>query len=277
MRLLYGKPIANKILDRLKNDIFSCEKKPGLAVILIGKNEASELYVSLKKKKSHEIGMNFFQFNLSENVSEDEVLRLIKKLNNDGEVDGIIVQLPLPEGLNTEKIISSIDIQKDVDGFLKNNSNLPPVFPRAIILLMESSGEFLKGKKAVVATNSDEFGEKMISMLKQKEISAEYFVSNDIQKNIKKINQADVVISAVGSPGFLRGEILKDGAIVVDGGIEKVEGKIFGDVDFDSIKEKDIFLTPVPGGVGPVTIACLLENVYLAFKFQKNKINKPKA
>jgi methylenetetrahydrofolate dehydrogenase (NADP+)/methenyltetrahydrofolate cyclohydrolase len=273
MELLYGKPIADKILNRLKSEIFNNEKKPGLAAILVGNDQASHLYVSLKEKKAQEIGINFSKFDLAENVPENEIMDLIQKLNGDKNVHGIIVQLPLPSGFDTKKIISKINPEKDVDGF-SILGKLAPVFPQAIMLLIESSGEILENKKAVVIANSDEFGEVMTDTLNKKGVSSEYILSSEIQSNLGKIGAADIVVSAVGSAGLLKGEMVKEGTIVIDGGIEKLNGKVFGDVDFASTEEKNGFLSPVPGGVGPVTIACLLENVYMAFKAQqKEKID----
>ena len=274
MNLLCGKPIADKILNRLKSDVSKSAKKPGLAVILVGSDEASKIYVALKERSAAEIGMNFFLHRVAENVSEKEVIELIEKLNGDDSVHGIIVQLPLPAGFDTEKIISSIDPQKDADGFHVQNiedfmggeSRIFPVFPHAILYLIESSKEELKNKKAIVIANSDEFGKVMVSVLEQKSISAEYIISGEIQRNLGKIGEADIVVSAVGSPGLLKGEMLKEGAIIIDGGISKIDSKVVGDVDFTSAEAKSGYISPVPGGVGPLTIACLLENTYLAFK-----------
>lgn len=277
MNLLCGKPIADEILGRLKSDVSKSAKKPGLAVILVGDNEASKIYVALKEKAAAEIGMNFFLHRVSENVSEKEVTSLIEKLNRDDSVHGIIVQLPLPAGFDTEKIISSIDPQKDADGFsaqggsalggqFENSFKLQPVFPHAILCLIESSGEELGNKKAIVIANSDEFGKVMVSALEQKSISAEYIISGEIQRNLGKIVVTDIVVSAVGSPGLIKGKMLKEGAIIIDGGISKIDSKVVGDVDFASTEAKSGYISPVPGGVGPLTIACLLENTYLAFK-----------
>jgi len=272
MKLLYGKPIADKILNRLKSDISASNKKPGLAVILVGDDQASQLYVSLKEKTALEIGMHFSRFDFAKNVSENEIIDVIQKLNADEKINGIIVQLPLPNGLNSERIISQIDPKKDADGFsAKSEKDLQPVFSHAILLLAESSGEILENKKVIVVANSDEFGKVMVATFKQKNISAEYFISKDISSNLDKIKDADIVISAVGSRGLLRGEMFKEGAIVIDGGIEKIDGKVKGDVDFASTEEKNGFLSPVPGGVGPLTIACLLENVFIAFKAQQKE------
>ena len=279
MKLLYGKPVAEKILSRLKGDISLCEKKPGLAVILVGDDRASQIYVSLKEKTAKEIGMNFFRFDFAKKISEYEVLKQIEKLNVDADVNGIIVQLPLPEGFDTQKIITSIDPEKDADGFhptntelfLKGENGITPVFPRAIMYLIESSGEQLSGKKGIVIANSEYFGKIMCAMLERENITSQYLLAESILSELGQIRGADIVVSAVGSPGLVNGEMLKDSAIVVDGGIEKAGERIVGDVDFGSTKENIGHITPVPGGVGPVTIACLLENTLLAFKAQQKE------
>ena len=279
MKLLYGKPVAEEILSRLKNDISLRGQKPGLAVILVGNDKASQIYVNLKEKKALEIGMNFFRFDLAESVSQEEIMGRIAKLNKDILVHGIIVQLPLPKGFETEKIIASIEPKKDADGFHPINTELFlvgegriwPVFPRAIMRLLESSGEKLENRVGVVIANSDEFGKIMCAALEKSGVLAEYVLSGDIAQNLGKIKGADVVVSAVGSPGLLRGQMLKEGAIVIDGGIEKVGDKVLGDVDFASTEGLNGYITPVPGGVGPLTIACLLENTFLAFEAQQKE------
>ncbi len=279
MKLLYGSPIAEKILTALKADILGCAEKPGLAVVLIGSNQASKLYVGLKEKRAKEIGLNFFRYNFSEQATEQEILACIQKLNKAEKVSGIIVQLPLPSGFDTEKIISALDSKKDVDGFhcdnaekfLKGESEIYPVFPHAILKLIESSGENLAGKRAVIVGNSQEFGRLMQLALEQKGLLTEFVLAGQLSSKLGKIRAADVVVSAVGSPGLLLGQMLKEGSIIIDGGIEKVGDQVFGDVDFGSTKDLAGFITPVPGGVGPVTIACLLENTYLAFKALKRE------
>jgi methylenetetrahydrofolate dehydrogenase (NADP+) / methenyltetrahydrofolate cyclohydrolase len=279
MELLHGKTIANEIMTRLKSEISLYEKKPGLAVILAGDDKASRLYVSLKEKAAAKIGMNFSLFELAENVSEGELLSLIKKLNEDDKVNGVIVQLPLPANFNAEKIISAIMPEKDVDGFhpkniedfLKGKGEIQPVFPQAIAGLIESSGQKVENKKAVIVANSEVFGEIMSEMLRQKGVFASYFMAKNISLNLGKIGQADIVVSAVGSPGLLSGEMIKEGAIIIDGGIEKVGNKVVGDVNPASLEAKNGFLTPVPGGVGPLTIAYLLKNTFLAFKAQQKE------
>lgn len=277
MELLYGKPVADDIYKTLRESISTETEKPGLAVILVGQDKPSHIYVNLKEKAAKEIGIEFYKYLLPENVEQEDILKLIELLNADEQVNGIIVQLPLPEKYDTEKIISAIDPVKDVDGFHKENAKLfeqdderfIPVFPHAIFRLIKSSGENLVNKKAVVVANSKEFGEVMSIMLQRNGLVCEYVLSDSIYSNLGKIGGADVIVSAVGSPGLLKGQMLKDGAIVIDGGIFEDNGKVFGDVDFASTEGKEGFLTPVPGGVGPVTIACLLENVHVAFKAQQ--------
>lgn len=287
MKLLEGQKIAEKILAKVAGNLKKGQRKPAcnalpvcnecnsgrrstagrpfLAVILIGNDEASKIYTRLKGKAARKIGMGFGLFKFSETASEKEIIERIDELNKDKGVSGIIVQLPLPKKFNTQKIINSISPQKDVDGF-KKNSNLQPVFPKAIIAIIDSSKKDIKNKKAIVLANSKIFGEIMSGFLKNRKVKAGYVLRKDFQKNIDKLKNADILVSALGKKGIIKGEMLKKGAIVIDGGITKEGRKVFGDVDFESARKKASFLTPVPGGVGPVTIACLLENVYLASK-----------
>jgi len=277
MKLLYGKPVADKILNHLKDEISLNTQKPGLAVILVGDDSASHLYVKLKEKKALDIGMNFFRNDFSVETSQDEILKKIKDFNEDENVHGIIVQLPLPNGFDTQKIIESIDPKKDADGFhpvnteifLNGGNSIAPVFPGAIMKLIESCGVDLKGKNGIVIANSESFGKIMCAALERDGIVSRYILTDDIASQLSQIGQSDVVVSAVGSHGLLGGQMLKSGSIIVDGGIEKVGSQVLGDVDFAFLEGFDGFITPVPGGVGPVTIACLLQNVYLAFKAQQ--------
>jgi len=270
MKLLDGKGLSEKILDDICSKVRKGGEHPHLAVFLVGDDPASHLYVSLKEKAAKSVGIDVSLYKFSAKDKQESVLECVKIMSNDDEVDGILVQLPLPEGFDTESIIGAIAPRKDVDGF-SSDSGLVPVFPRAILMLIQSSGVKLEGKKALVIANSDEFGRAMSKMLKGEKMVVEYILAADLPSNLGKIKAADVVVSAVGSPGLLRGEMFKDGAIVIDGGIEKVDGVTVGDVDFASTEEKECFLSPVPGGVGPVTIACLLKNVYLAFKAQQKE------
>lgn len=279
MKLLLGKPVAEKILGDIEKNIADFKFMPHLAVILVGDDPASQLYVSLKEKEARKIGIEVSTYKFLPLEKEETILTCIKLLNNDEEINGIIVQLPLPDGFDTQKIISAIDPKKDVDGFHPQNTQafitceecLWPVFPHAIVRLIESSGQNVSGKHGIVIANSKEFGEVMQTALQKINISAHYVLANAFEKQKDVLREADVVVSAVGLPGLLTGNMFKDGAIVIDGGIKKVDDKTVGDVDFASTEGKEGFLTPVPGGVGPVTIACLLENVYLAFKAQQKE------
>jgi len=264
MKLLKGKKIADAILKKVKEEIKKYSLKPVLAVILVGDNQASQLYVGLKKKAAQRIGINFQLFRFFSRVKEAGIIKKIKELNADKKISGIIVQLPLPKNLDTQKILDEIYPKKDADGFsAKNTTSLQPVFPQAIMEMLVSSRVKLQGKKAIVMANSEKFGKVMVDTLKKKKISGMYILSSQLKKNIKKIQDADIVISAVGKPGLITDKMIKKSVIIVDGGIAKKGKRVLGDVDYSSIKNKASFLTPVPGGVGPVTIACLLRNTYL--------------
>jgi methylenetetrahydrofolate dehydrogenase (NADP+)/methenyltetrahydrofolate cyclohydrolase len=263
MTIISGREIADKILNKLKGEIETSEKKPKLAVLLVGNNSASEVYVDLKKKAAERVGIDFELIRFNENNLEEEIVQKIQELNQDEKVNGIIVQLPLPEKFATQKIINAIDPKKDVDGFHPDNITLPAVFPQAMLELLKSTSEYV-GKKAVVVANSETFGEKMCEVLKKEKIESQYVLAGDITE--EKLNQADILISAIGQAGIIKYEMVKDGAIIIDGGINKIGEKVFGDVDFENVKDKTSFITPVPGGVGPMTIACLLRNVFLASK-----------
>lgn len=264
MKLIKGRKIADKILSDLKKKIAKEKIKPGLAVILIGESEASKMYVNLKKKAARKIGVYFSMFKFGKNIPQNTIISKIRELNKDDKVHGILVQLPLPGNFNTQKIIKAINPKKDADGFsAREHLNIiKPVFPSAIIRLIKSSGQKLNNKKAVVLCNSDDFGKAMQSALKKEKISSIYIFSADTKKNLEKIKKADILITACGIPRLIRGDMIKKGAVIIDGGIAKKGKKVFGDVDFESVKNIASYITPVPGGVGPVTIACLLKNVW---------------
>jgi methylenetetrahydrofolate dehydrogenase (NADP+)/methenyltetrahydrofolate cyclohydrolase len=271
MRLLKGKEVADKILKNLKEAIKKEKVKPCLAVILVGEDSASKIYVELKKKAAKAIGIDFYLHKFKKLTKTSEIVDKIKELNVNEKIHGIIVQLPLPKKTNTQKIINTIFLEKDADGFSAKSEAVfggqaRPVFPAAIIKLLESSGASLRNKKAIVIANSKIFGETMLVALKQEKIRGKYILYKNHEKNLLAIKKADLVITAVGKPNFLKGDMVKKGAIIVDGGITKIGKKVLGDVDFESVKNKASCVSPVPGGVGPVTIACLLENVYFLNK-----------
>jgi methylenetetrahydrofolate dehydrogenase (NADP+) / methenyltetrahydrofolate cyclohydrolase len=274
MQLLKGKKIANKILKDLKEVLQRQKNMPGLAVILIGENKASKVYIGLKKKAAKEVGINFYLYKFKTKVKEAAIISKIKELNDDKKINGIIVQLPLPVGLPTQKIINTIDARKDADGFhpvnlkafLTDKPRVYPVFPKAIMKTLEFSRAKLKNKRAVIIANSKIFGKIMRAAMQQKEIKADYVLAGKVKNNLAKIKEAEIIITAVGKPSLIKSYMLKENIVVIDGGITKTGKKVAGDIDFNSVKDKASYITPVPGGVGPVTIACLLENVCLLSK-----------
>ena len=278
MKLIKGKFIAGKILAGLKKNIATKKIQPQLAVILVGENKASKLYIRLKIQAAQKVGIKVLLYKFKTKTEEKEIIKLIKALNKNKKINGIIVQLPLPPQYRTQKIIKAINLQKDADGFsvrsgFNNNKNFSPqpVFPYAIMKLLESAGIDLKNKKGMVICNSDIFGKTMTQIMRQRGIITSYLLSQNLKEGIDKIKLSDVLVTAVGKPGIIKGEMIKKGAIIIDGGITKQGKKVLGDVDFHSAAKKASYLSPVPGGVGPVTIACLLENVYQLWQKQNEK------
>lgn len=278
MKLFNGKRVADKILKELKELISHEKRAPVLAVILVGDNEASKLYIKLKKKASEKIGMKVQEHHFNGQAKEDEIISYIKRLNDDLDVSGIIVQLPLPAVLNADKIIEAIAPAKDVDGFHKENRKrlekgeevLTPVLPAAILRALQpvlKKGQ--EGKKILALVNSELFGQTLKLVLAREGLNMDYLVRNTcvIFGAEKEMKEADVLISVCGCPNMIKGESIKDGVILIDAGVTRYhDGKVVGDVDQQSVAGKASFLTPVPGGLGPLTVALLLKNVYLAAK-----------
>ena len=278
-KILNGKELALCIREKLKEQINLLPIKPSLAIILVGNNEASEIYVRNKIKASDEIGIETSVHILGDNIQQNELENLIANLNSDKNINGIMVQLPLPKHIDEQKILKLIDPKKDVDGFhpyniglLQNNSEETVVAatPKGIIRLLENANTDFEGKHALVIGRSQIVGKPIAMLLLNKNCTVT--IAHSKTKNLAQlISQADIVVSACGCPKMIKGEWIKDGAIVIDVGINRIEGKLCGDVDFENAKEKASFITPVPGGVGPMTIAMLLENTYQAFIKQQSK------
>lgn len=260
--------------------ILTCPR-PNLAIILIGERADSELYVSLKEREAKKVGIDTHLYRCAENISEKEVLEMINFLNNDETVDAILIQLPLPAHLDTDKIIGAIKKEKDVDGFHPDNLKIllnscdggavmPPVFGACLEMLKSINCE-IKNKQICVVANSDIFGKTLAKVLECRGAEAEAVEADD--KNLKdKTIEADILITAVGKPKFIKKEMIKKDAVIIDIGITKEEKKVFGDVDFEDVKDKAGFISPVPGGVGPLTIAMAFKNTVGAWK-RKRKIN----
>lgn len=274
--LIDGKAIAKQLRDSVKERvnlrIKNGQRAPGLAVILVGCDPASEVYVGSKRKACEEVGFISRSYDLPRTTSEQELLKLVHELNNDDAIDGILVQLPLPEGLNADLIIEHINPLKDVDGFHPFNvgklalrqPGLRPCTPKGIITLIESTGVDPKGLDALVIGASNIVGRPMgLELLLAKcTVTSTHRFTKDLES---KVRNADLIVVAVGRPNFIPGEWIKEGAIVIDVGINRLDdGRLVGDVGFDVAKERAAFITPVPGGVGPMTVASLIENTLIA-------------
>ncbi len=250
------------------------EKKinPGLAVIIVGDDPASRVYVNNKKKACDEIGIYSEEYALPEETSEEELLALIRKLNGKKEINGILVQLPVPKKINEETIINAIDPKKDVDAFhpvnvgkiMVGNFDFVPCTPAGVMELIDESGIDVAGKECVVVGRSNIVGKPQAMLLLHK--NGTVTICHSKTKNLKeKTKQADILIAAVGKPNFITGDMIKEGAVVIDVGINRIaEKKLVGDVDFESAEKVAGAITPVPGGVGPMTIAMLMKNTVKA-------------
>ncbi|MDR2220382.1 MAG: bifunctional methylenetetrahydrofolate dehydrogenase/methenyltetrahydrofolate cyclohydrolase FolD [Methylobacillus sp.] len=271
-QLLNGKSIAEQLLVTLKQHIAQRlaegKRAPALAVILVGDNAASRIYVANKRRSCEQVGMRSLSYDLPEDVAEADLLKLIDDLNHDANVDGILVQLPLPPHIDTERVIERIDPLKDVDGFHPYNVGrltlrmplLRPCTPRGVMTMLQTLDVDLKGLKAVVVGASNIVGRPMALelLLAGCTVTICHRFTRDLAELVAA---ADLLVVAVGKPGFIPGEWIKPGAIVIDVGINRLEtGKICGDVQFDSASERAAWITPVPGGVGQMTVATLMEN-----------------
>lgn len=263
MHFIDGKKISENILKDIKKQIKLNGLEPWLAVILVGDDPASGIYVKLKEKRSQEVGIRVQKFFLPKIVKEKELLEIIDFLNRNSKINGILVQLPLPNHLTTDKIIKKINPDKDIDGFL-HSSNFDPPFILAIWRSIQATKINLKNKKIVALVNSKIFGNKLQDFFKEKEIKINYFLSK--KNNLNKLKQADIVITACGKPDLINSSHIKDGAILIDGGVSKRNGEVRGDINKENVAGKAAWLTPVPGGTGPLTIAFLLKNVLKSYK-----------
>lgn len=283
MKLLFGKPVAEEIYADLEREIREQNLRPGLGVVLVGDDAASHLYVTLKERAAARLGIRVEKKLLMESTSQSEVEKIIHAFNEDENIHGILVQMPLPEHISSDEIIQKIDPSKDVDGFHPENErrfkagepSFFPVFPRAILELIRASGEKLSEKSAVVVGNSWRFGDMMCQALSREGIRAKHIpcVECASLQGLHELKKADIVISACGKERTITGLMLSSGVIVIDGGIVKNGARVTGDVDRASVEELDGYLSPVPGGVGPVTIACLLKNVVEAAKRRSLSVN----
>ncbi|MDD2574926.1 MAG: bifunctional 5,10-methylenetetrahydrofolate dehydrogenase/5,10-methenyltetrahydrofolate cyclohydrolase [Acholeplasmataceae bacterium] len=272
-----GKATALRLEESLKIEVSNLVNKygraPKLVVILVGNNPASVSYVKSKEKACKRVGINGMTLRLTEDVSEEQLLKVIDDLNKDEGVDGMIVQLPLPKHIDCDKVLNEIDSKKDVDGLSLLNAGrlsnrqkgLLPATPKGVMMLLEHYKIELKGIHAVVVGASNLVGAPMAKLLINHH--ATVTVCHIHTKDLKSFTlQADLLVVATGVKNLITGDMVKQGAIVVDVGINKIDGRIYGDVDYESVAPKTSFITPVPGGVGPMTISALIHNVVEAFK-----------
>lgn len=269
MHLIDGKAIASRLRRSLKERVQTLKKQPHLVVVLATDHPASLSYVTAKEKAAIEVG--FKSRIIKDKFTEASLLTCIDELNQDPEVDGILVQLPLPEGFDQNKVIDRIDPTKDVDGFHPHNlamlvqdrKGFVPATPKGIIRLLKESNIHLKGQHVVIVGRSLIVGKPLIHLLLKENMSVT--VAHSKSKDLKALTlHADVLIAAVGVPNLIQPDMVKKGVTIIDVGINRVEGKLVGDVDFEALKEVVEAMTPVPGGVGPMTIYALLENTYEA-------------
>ena len=271
-QIIDGKGIANKIKEQLKQRV---EKRvqdglrvPGLAVIKVGNDPASEVYVRNKRNFCQQVGINSIAHDLAEDTSQEQLLSLIDELNADNAIDGILVQLPVPQHINSETIIERIHPDKDVDGFHPYNIGrlalrvpvLRPCTPRGVMTLLESTGETIKGKDVCVVGASNIVGRPMglELLLAGCTVTTCHRFTSNLEEHVRR---ADILVVAVGKPGLVNSEWIKQGAIVIDVGINRLDdGRLVGDIDFATASERAGYITPVPGGVGPMTVATLLQN-----------------
>ncbi len=290
MKIINGKEISQAIRQELKNKVEELSKKasrvPGLATILVGEDPASKVYVGSKIKACEQVGIKSFHNPLPANATQEEITDLINKLNNNKEVDGILLQLPLPNGQTADKCINSIASDKDVDGLHPYNAGMLTLVkswdeivkqkllvsctPMGVVYLLKYSNIDIQGKNVVVLGRSNLVG-KPVSMLMLAN-NATVTMAHSRTQNLKEITKkADILIAAIGKAKFVTKDFIKDGATIIDVGINRCEDKkLYGDVDFESVKDMNINITPVPGGVGPMTITMLLHNTILAFERHNN-------
>lgn len=268
--------IKSNVAQQISQYVAQGKRAPGLAVILVGADPASQVYVGSKRKSCAEIGITSKSYDLPETTTEQALLELIEELNQDAEVNGILVQLPLPKHIDSTKVIEQISPEKDVDGFHPYNvgrlcqriPTLRACTPYGVMKLLETTGISFYGKHAVIVGASNIVGRPMALelLLAGCTVTVTHRFTEDLASHIR---QADILVVAVGKPKFIKGEWIKEGAVVVDVGINRLEGKLVGDVEFDVAAQRASYITPVPGGVGPMTVAMLMQNTLSAYEKQQ--------
>lgn len=277
-KIIDGKLISFKIKEQLKQEISSLDEKLTLAVVQVGNDEASNVYIRAKEKAATEVGINFKHLQFANNVSETELINNIKELNNDLSITGLIVQLPLPKHLNEQSVLETINPKKDVDGLTGTNmgklitstTGIIPCTPLGIMTLLEHYNVSLEGKHVVIVGRSNLVSKPLIFLCLKKNATVTVCHSKTLDlKSYTK--QADVLIAAVGHKHLINKSMIKKDTVIIDVGINKVDGKLYGDVDFEDVYDKVSLITPVPKGVGPMTVVMLLNNVVKCYENNKNR------
>ncbi len=276
-KIIDGKALAKTIRGNLKSEVEDLKKngiQPKLAVIMVGEDKASKIYVKNKSKACEELGIEYEEYLLKEETTMEELLNLIHKLNNDDKIHGILLQSPLPKHLNIDEAFREISPDKDVDGFnpvnvgklCLNQDGFVSCTPNGVVKMLEEYNIPTEGANTVIIGRSNIVGKPLVQCLLNK--NATVTVCHSKTKDIEKITQkADIVIAALGKPNFVKGDMVKEGSVIIDVGINRLDnGKIVGDIDFENVEKKASYITPVPGGVGPMTVAMLMSNVVKAAK-----------
>lgn len=275
-KIIDGKAVSQKVKDEIRAEIERDGLSIGLAVVIVGNNQASRVYVNNKKKACEVCGIKSYEYALPEETTEEQLLELVDTLNEDKNINGILVQLPLPKQINEEKIIERISPEKDVDAFhatnvgkiMIGNYAFLPCTPAGVMELIHSTGTEISGKECVVIGRSNIVGKPMAMLLLHE--NATVTICHSRTKDLAEVcRRADILVSAVGKADFVTADMVKDGAIVIDVGMNRnADGKLCGDVKYDEVEPKASYITPVPGGVGPMTIAMLMKNTLMAKKLQ---------
>ena len=275
-RIIDGKAIARSVEEEVAGELRRIGYRPGLVAVRVGNDPASEIYVRNKARKAEELGLRGEQRVFPETLSERDLLAEVESLNGDADVDGILVQLPLPKHIDPKKVIDAIDPRKDVDGFNPLNVGLlhlgrpalVPCTPAGVIRLIDSTGQEIEGKHAVVIGRSDIVGKPQAALLLQR--NATVTICHSRTRDLPGVaREADILVAAIGKPRFVTANMVKRGAVVIDVGVNRVDGKLAGDVDFEKVRDIASWITPVPGGVGPMTIAMLMSNTVTAAKVRR--------
>ena len=275
-QLIDGKAIAQQVESEVRDALAKLPYKPSLVAIRVGNDPASELYVRNKARKAHELGLRGTELIFDVSMSETQLLAQVEKLNRDDDVDGILVQLPLPPQIDSKKVIKAVDRRKDVDGFHPMNvgllhlgqRSLVPCTPAGVMRLIASTGVAIEGARAVVIGRSDIVGKPVAALLLQQNATVTICHSKT-RKLAEVAREADILVAAIGKPRFVTADMVKQDAVVIDVGINRVDGKLMGDVDFQNVRDVASWITPVPGGVGPMTIAMLMSNTVTAARARR--------